>query len=54
MNSVHFEDSYKHINSMDNTNDNTHLIDAHEEHNIEYSEEEELFEDINENKITEE
>ena len=25
-----FEDPYEHINPMDNTNDYTHLVDAHE------------------------
>ena len=39
VNSVHFEDPYYRINPMYNTHDDTHIIDTHEEHNGEYSDE---------------
>ena len=39
---------------MDNTTDDTHLIDAHEEIYILDAEKEEIFEYLNENTITEE
>ena len=39
---------------MDNNNDETHLIDAHEEHIREDPKEEEILEDVNENTISEE
>ena len=38
---------------MDNKNDENHHINAHEESIREDDEKEQLFEDINENKITE-
>ena len=54
VNSARFGYPYKHINHMDNTNADTHLVDAHVDHNIEDDEEEEHYEDVNENTITEE
>ena len=54
MNSSQFEDPYDHIYHMDNTTDDTHLIDAHEEIYILDAEKEEIFEYLNENTITEE
>ena len=51
MNLVNFKDSYNHINTMDNTNDETRLIG---ECIREDSEEEEIFEDLNDNTIYEE
>ena len=42
-----FEGPYDHINHMDNTHDKNHLIDAHEEHNLEDDDELLLFEDTN-------
>ena len=52
-NSVRFEDLYDHINPMDNTHEDTHLMDTKEQI-IEYFqvEQEELFEDKNENTVT--
>ena len=38
---------------MENTNDDTQLIDAHKEHIIDDSEEEETFEYLNESTIIE-
>ena len=35
VNSVRFGDPYDHINPTENTNDETHLINAYEEHTIE-------------------
>ena len=56
LNLVRFEDPYNHINGMDNTHDDTHLIYTHMEQNIKYSEVEyeNFFEDTNKNTITEE
>ena len=51
MNSVQSVDPYYHINTMDNTNYDTHIADAHEEQTRKYSEEEEIFDDVNEKKI---
>ena len=48
-----FEDPFDLINTVENTNNYTHLIDVHDNHNIENDYEEEHFEDDNENKITE-
>ena len=44
--SVRFEDPYDHINPMENTHEDIHLIDTQEK-NIEYDEykQEELFEE---------
>ena len=47
VNSVRFEYLYDHINPMENTHDDTHLLDTHVEHNREDSNEEELFEEKN-------
>ena len=43
MNSDRFEDPYGRTNTMDNTNDDTHLIDAHDDQNIWDAQEEEKF-----------
>ena len=50
MNSVWFDDLIDHKNPMENTNSDTCLIDAREEHNSEDYEEEEHFEGVNEKK----
>ena len=39
---------------MENTNDETNLIDKHKEHIKEDSEEDEMFEDVNKDTISEE
>ena len=54
VNPVRFKDPYNHINHIENSTADTHLIDAHEEHNIEDDEGEEYFEDVNQNTTTEE
>ena len=51
-NSVCFEYSYDHINPIENTNDETHFIDEHDDHNRGQAEEEETFEDVNERTLT--
>ena len=40
LNSVQFVDPYDHVNLMENTNDDTHLVDSNEKHINKYAEEE--------------
>ena len=47
INSVRFEDPHNQINPIENTNNDTQIIDSHEEHIKEYAEEQLLFEDTN-------
>ena len=55
MNSVLFEDPYGHINPTYNTHEDTNLIDKQEQNTEDAEvEQEDLFEEKNENKITEE
>ena len=53
--SVSFEEPYDNINPMENNHENTNLVDTQEQ-NIKYTEveQEELFEYMNKNLITEE
>ena len=54
MNLVYFVSPYDYINTMDNANNETHIVDVHEEHSIEYDEEEKISYDVNENIMYEE
>ena len=54
VNLVYFVSPYDYINTMDNANNETHIVDVHEEHSIEYDEEEKISYDVNENIMYEE
>ena len=53
VNYVRFEDWYDQINTMDNTRDDTCLIDSYAEYLKKDSEEEKICKDTNQNTITE-